>query len=807
MKFGIDSKMFKHVKSDDKSTTLQHKDGHVLTIAHSNLSPKMRDQLSVLSKDKMSDGGPVPNKMPANFSISGMEYADGGAISATEKTMAPDFQDAKEKVITDPRNAPIYYPKDLPPKASTPPDTEPKKMAEGGEAQLPCLNPNCKSHGKSHPNCRCYGGRMAEGGMTVHYCRHGKPHQADCEYSNTKSLADGGEVAPPDEPMEPPKSNIMKDIQPDIQNKQALASFIDPSQRETADQVADRIGATPEQKEMAQNMGMGTAGTIAEVGPVAERTLTVLPSLIRDAGEHANSLAESLGVYHPSAQRAQKIYQGLKDQLSAFKIPSKKAEGGKIQRMANGGESHGATGSWDDASQDVPPPVADQASVQQPQTPAPAQPDQPQMAPVSGAPGQPQFQNNVAPQSFDESMQPPEVDPQDYSDAKRDEFLKEDADFAHDLNNGHITPKTYSDLFAKTSDGKDRGTLGKLGMMFGMLVSGAGSGLSHQPNAMIEMMKNEINNDLEAQKSSKANAQNFLRLSQAHRMNEANIQNAVAEGRLTTAQAQKALTEADSESQMNAVMKMNRTVAFNLAQQVSKLPPNSPQRMQAEQQLALLYNTINNEHYDMATRAAAASAMTQFGNPNGPSQIQPDPEQSFKQQNQALRLGGNKELADQREERHIPGVPGSSSKPIPQDTREKIQAMDVLDNKVKDVLDFAQKHRGTMNPGTLKTAKQKAEELISFYNKSVDSLGMTQGRLGWLEEQIKKNPTSLIEQVLGNNATLREIKDSNANRRLLQLKQLGFPIQQQQQQNQPVKGVDGRMYIKSPDGKFMIPVR
>ena len=57
---------------------------------------------------------------------------------------------------------------------------------------------------------------------------------------------------------------------------------------------------------------------------------------------------------------------------------------------------------------------------------------------------------------------------------------------------------------------------------------------------------------------------------------------------------------------------------------------------------------------------------------------------------------------------------------------------------------------------------------------------MTQGRLGWLEEQIKKNPTSLIQQLLGNNAVLREIRDSNATRRDLALKNLGFPEQQKQ---------------------------
>lgn len=51
---------------------------------------------------------------------------------------------------------------------------------------LPCLNPNCKSHGRPHPNCRCYG--LAHGGEVSHFCESGNSHNPDCEYY----LAEGG---------------------------------------------------------------------------------------------------------------------------------------------------------------------------------------------------------------------------------------------------------------------------------------------------------------------------------------------------------------------------------------------------------------------------------------------------------------------------------------------------------------------------------------------------------------------------------------------------------------------------------------
>lgn len=49
-KVSLDLKHFKHVKSDDKSTTLQHKDGHTLNIAHKSLSPEFQKQLQALTE-------------------------------------------------------------------------------------------------------------------------------------------------------------------------------------------------------------------------------------------------------------------------------------------------------------------------------------------------------------------------------------------------------------------------------------------------------------------------------------------------------------------------------------------------------------------------------------------------------------------------------------------------------------------------------------------------------------------------------------------------------------------------------------
>ncbi len=56
---------------------------------------------------------------------------------------------------------------------------------------LPCLNPSCKSHGRPHPNCQCYG-PMADGGQVENFCATNRAHNKGCEY-----FAEGGDVPEP----------------------------------------------------------------------------------------------------------------------------------------------------------------------------------------------------------------------------------------------------------------------------------------------------------------------------------------------------------------------------------------------------------------------------------------------------------------------------------------------------------------------------------------------------------------------------------------------------------------------------------
>lgn len=113
------------------------------------------------------------------------------------------------------------------------------------------------------------------------------------------------------------------------------------------------------------------------------------------------------------------------------------------------------------------------------------------------------------------------------------DYNAEDMASMHDVATRQIHPKTMEGMFA------NQNTMGKIGTLFGLMLSGAGSGLAHQSNAVLDMMNNVIKNDLESQKSNITNAQNFLTLSFNHELQQAQIRRSEVENWNTQVQALK----------------------------------------------------------------------------------------------------------------------------------------------------------------------------------------------------------------------------------------------------------------------------
>lgn len=425
----------------------------------------------------------------------------------------------------------------------------------------------------------------------------------------------------------------------------------------------------------------------------------------------------------------------MREQLEALEMH----DSGKVKRkrMAEGGNPGDAQAPLDDQS----PAVADNTPPDAPQEPAPA---------------------NPAPTPADQTA-PADAASSATAALPMDQQLKAESDlYNQDLVSGKIKPETYSDLFAK----KD--TLGKIGTLFGLLVSGAGSGLAHQPNAVMGMMQTEINNDLDAQKASAANAQNFYRLNLQHQMQNAQIQQMQTQNALTQAQtgaipseialreaqAKGATADAGLKAWTLAQTQANSTAFHSLVTQVQKLPVGSPERANAEQKLAILGSMIQGENYNIIDRAAAASALsnvvTGSGNPANQPSIEMNPqasEQKFQQDQTLLRLSGKKELADDREVKHLPGVPGQASVPLTADDRNKIQTGQALIGSLQRLKDFANQYGNSVDPRVINAGKALGAQVQGDFRLATQGGVYKQTEQNFIDQVVPGDPTKFIPSV------------------------------------------------------------
>lgn len=327
----------------------------------------------------------------------------------------------------------------------------------------------------------------------------------------------------------------------------------------------------------------------------------------------------------------------------------------------------------------------------------------------------------------------------------------EDQNFNKDLMMGHITPETYSSLFAK----KD--TLGKVGTLFGLIIGGAGSGLLKQENVVLKMMQKEIDNDLQAQIHSATNAQNFYRYNSEHQLRVAQAQKlgteedliraqtakVPAEAKYLEAQTKLQNTEANTKAYALSRMQMNRAALHTMIEQTQKLPQGSPQRMQAEQALAMLSAGVQSENYDLADRAAAASALARIAL----NSSQSNPEQTFQQQQTALRVGGNKDMADFREQRHMPGIEGQSSIALTDKDRTEINHMQTLKGALQRFEVFVKDHSGSLSPSDRKTGQALAAQLQGAYRQATNGGVYKEGENKFIGSIIDQDPARFFNAI------------------------------------------------------------
>lgn len=493
----------------------------------------------------------------------------------------------------------------------------------------PCMNPSCKSYGKEHPNCRCYGGH-ADGGEIDHFCAQDNEHDTSCEY-----YSEGGHVK-----------------------------------------------------------GVHQSSMEERTGEWAGES---------KAGEHVRNS----DIKRDAISKAKDEHHRVLGEMKAMPKP-------KIQGFSEGGKTDSEK--LEDAAQEIwrgTQPVPDSPPESDPQA-------QPQSAQPQATPG-PQMPQAVptplpSPDAQTAQFQPEDVNPnseqivaqpdaqnqtnqsteslnpvqkfQQSKDQHMQDMYPEAQAFKADLDNGHITPETYHDLFAK----KD--TLGKIGTLFSLLIGSAGAGLAHQPNMLMDMMNKQIDNDLKAQQESSSNKQNFLRINQNNILNRAQASNLTADAKL--------------KSNALAKIQMNYAALHKLVTDTNKMPQGSPQQQQAMQKLAMMNQGVQNENFNIMDRAASAGAFynTLFDNKNSGGNT----EQQFQKRQMGMQALGpeGQKISEFQTARHIPGIPGQASEPLGASEKGEIRSGMVFDGAMNDLTNWVKQHPSGALPGSPEDQRGRA---------------------------------------------------------------------------------------------------
>ena len=452
-------------------------------------------------------------------------------------------------------------------------------------------------------------------------------------------------------------------------------------------------------------------------------------------------------------------------------------------------------------SADVPAPSQAQASV-----PAPVQDmDQSSPAQASGSPDQAQSAPSAAEQPMAQPQAPAQAQTQDVSA----ELQQQNDHWAQDLVNQHITPKTYHDLYAQKS------TLGKIGMIFGMLISGMGSGLTHQPNALLEMMNKTLEQDLDAQKQSKTNAYNFLKMNQENELHKAQARLADAQVPLQSALYKQTMIDAQTKAYALTQAQMLQTSYHNLVQQMQKMP-EGPQKEAAKQTLGMIYPKIADKINNINDQAAGATAYNNILFGNGPGTANPQgasssDEQAFQNKTNGMRmLGTQGEMrAKDIESKHVPGFEGQASHELSGSDRQDLQTHSLFDQKVRQFYNWAQQHNGSLDPRTVAEGQALAADVQNAYRATTNGGVFRPGEQSFIEKSIDPDPTKFFNnlRVL---PKLKGVIDSNQATTDALAKSHGFngykPQQAAPQQSGPADGATGT-YNGKPvirkNGKWM----
>lgn len=705
----LDFKQFKHVSSDGKTTKLKHQDGHFLVLSHKSLSHEAQKQLGALSK--VTAENVSHSEHSQSNANNERQMSNGGKVvdksQSNENAMLPESEARDKAVQYGKGEAPTRSASQVLQDAAANWWDAPQKKAEGGDVEERVHAPD----------------------------NYGKP----------EAIRDISSV--PDEAIAD---------QPALDENEQLIdkSAAVPLQAAAQSQVSnDRVEVQKLYNSIVSGNPNNSASQIntrpwAVFGPNGEPPKAFDANSWTQAEQMAEKLkSDATGV----SQEKQGQIQADNEVRMRAGLPPMEVPAGAIQPPQPKGniepQASSMAQSMPEQQDSMQAGMGNQADLMQ-------QGYQNEMAGVQGMAkaegglGQEQAKayntnieaGNNAQLLFNERYKALEAERQ-----------------AHmaDIKNAHIDPDKYWNNHSKIAAG------------IGMIL--AGFNPSGTPNAAIQYLQHQMDQNIEAQKQNLNSQQNLLA---ANLRQFGNAKDAVDMTRLMQA-----------DIMQNALGKAAAEAKNPMAQQAALIAQGKLQK----------------EYAPLQMQMAMRQAMTKIAqNPSG------DPARDVATANHMVsyfRASGMLDQAKEMESRIVPGV-GVATIPVPEATRTQLVAHQQLDNAAKDLYKWASTH-STIVPGTAEynVGAQKAQALQQMYRHGQLHTVYREGEQPLLDKVVNGNPAGFLKY-FSSLPKLKEVIEQNDRQANILKQSSGLrPAQQQEQAEPVVRMVKGRAALFDPVSK------
>jgi hypothetical protein len=789
----LDLSQFKRLKSDDKHTVLSHPSGRQMKIAHHGLSNYMKEQIEALPM-LGAEGGKVPSNVHPDNALQNF-IPKSGIVGGTIKDGSEDEKFIFHNLCFDVQKARDISKK----KANAEIPVSPKwidKIKVDPEAAMESDSKNPvfiaqvhSSHGLKplliDGNHRMY--KAVQKGKNSIDAYIFSPEQTkdlmvnmpknasqklehrDDQGEDVQMFAKGGKVYSkyarkfdPNQGAKASKPSKASNTMPGSQPEMAKDTYTEPDEQGGNDVVLKALNR--------QAPPFGVMGTERQHYPPC-----INPSCKSFGKSHPNCRcygggAPEAGMFAKGGEVDKEYY--CDSNRAHFKNCEYYKDGGNVQKFADKGEVES-----DDSSQDSDQSPSDDQASQQDQmqnaSSTVAAPNPSTEIPQTGVPQQ-------EPAAPDQPLQP--ADPYAQYQQKLfdvNQFMHDQSQkFYSDVDQGHIQPKTMNQLF------HDKNLPGKIGTIFGLIVAGAGAGLTHQDNSLLTLMQKQIDNDLQAQERNQANRQNLMSI------NGQNLMRMVDAGQIGMNIRQMQIEQSRDQA--------NYYLYNQLAQQAANIT-NPQQATKAAQTLALLKPAMEADKASAFAKAAGANALGQMLQTSGTGNAGTG----------VLMKSGlaGPEAARAREDIESKTVPGygMATMPVPKDTRDTLANLDRFDTSLDHLKSLIGQHAGTVDWTKYPEADTAAREAQQAYTAVRGSVPSYAG-----DEQLNKiitggkNPLNIISYLKGNPGRIDEIKKANSIQRNSITTMAGLPTKKtpSTSQSQPkIKVVNGVRYKRGPNGE------